>query len=158
MSRRIGGENVKTQQETGTVFYEASQKNVCRWLLKVTKANTQLLATNITMTCSLCSDHAICYACIFSSTFSIVMHHWFVNRIVVRLAVTTACTLYVIYMREQLESVWNCWEHPYSSQHGPNKQLIYDVIRGKYNGMICKHPQTVPEFFVINKYNKPSFT
>jgi len=41
MSRRIGGENVKTQQETGTVFYEASQKDLCRWLLKATKANTE---------------------------------------------------------------------------------------------------------------------
>lgn len=82
----------KTQQETGTVFYEASQKNLCRWLLKATKANTEFLATNITMTCSLCSDHAICYACIFNSAFQMMTHHWFVHKIVMGLAVTTACT------------------------------------------------------------------
>lgn len=42
MSRRIGEENVKTQQETGTVFYKASQKNPCRWLLKATEAKTEI--------------------------------------------------------------------------------------------------------------------
>lgn len=75
MSRRIGGENVKTQQDPGAVLYEASQKNLCRWLLKATKANTQFLAANIIMTCSLCSDGAICYPCIFSGAFQVMTHH-----------------------------------------------------------------------------------
>lgn len=75
MSRRIGGENVKTQQELGAVVYDASQKNLCRWLLKGTKANTQFLAANIIMTCSLCSDGAICYPCIFSGAFQVMTHH-----------------------------------------------------------------------------------
>lgn len=60
MSRSIGGENVKTQQETSAVFFEASQRNSRRWLPRPTKANAQLRAANITMTCTLSSDHAIC--------------------------------------------------------------------------------------------------
>lgn len=60
MSRSTGGENVKTQQETSAVFFEASQKNVRRWLPIVTKANTLLLPANAMMTCTLSSDHAIC--------------------------------------------------------------------------------------------------
>lgn len=60
---------------TETVSHEASQRNLCRWLLKATKANTELLATNITVTCSLCSDRAVCYACIFSSAFEMMTHH-----------------------------------------------------------------------------------
>lgn len=105
-----------------TVFYEASQKNPCRWLLKATEANTEIWATNITMTCSLCSDHAICYACIFSSAFEMMMCHWFMLKIAKRLAITSLHSLFVIYMWEQLESVWTCWEEPISLQWDP----IYD--------------------------------
>lgn len=118
--------NVKTQQETGTVFYEASQKNLCRWLLKATKANTELLATNITMTCSLCSDHAICYACIFSSAFQIMTHHWFVHKILMGLAVTTACTPCMWFT---CESSWKVLGAAHQPPVEPNLQLIYDVIR-----------------------------
>lgn len=124
---------MKTQQETGTVFYEASQKNLCRWLLKATKANTELLATNITMTSSLCSDHAISYACIFSSAFEITTHHWFVGKTVIGLAVTTACTLCMWFT---CESSWKvCESAAHQSTIGSNIQLIYHFIRKNEKGL-----------------------
>lgn len=70
------------------------------------------LATNVTMTCSLCSRHDICYACIFNSAFEMTMRHWFVHTVVTGPVVSTACalsrshSLCAIYMWEQLESVW----------------------------------------------------
>lgn len=126
MSRRIGEENVRTQQETGAAFYEASQKNLCRWPLKATKANTDFQATDITMTCSLCSDHAICYACIFSSAFEMMTHHWLVHKIAMGLAVTTAFTLRMRFTCESSSKVSRATNQP---PVGSSIQLIYDVIR-----------------------------
>lgn len=60
MGRRIGGDNVKTQQETGTVLREASQKELVQMAAE-NQEKGKYSAPDIITTCSLCSDHAVCY-------------------------------------------------------------------------------------------------
>lgn len=60
MGRRIGGDNVKTQQETGTVLREASQKELVQMAAE-NQEKGKYSAADIITTCSLCSDHAVCY-------------------------------------------------------------------------------------------------
>lgn len=68
------------------------------------------------LTCSLCSDHAVCYACIFSSAFEIVTRHWLVHKSAVGLVVTTA---FALCMWFKCESSWKVCESVESPQWDP---------------------------------------
>lgn len=72
------------------------------------------------------SDHAICYACIFSSAFEMMTHHWLVHKISMGLAVTTAFTLRIRFTCESSSKVSRATNQP---PVGSSIQLIYDVIR-----------------------------
>lgn len=70
---------------------EASQKNMCRWLLKVTTPNN---CTDMTMTCSLCSHPSICYAWIFSRAFQMRTRRRFTpNECMGTFSTATACCM-----------------------------------------------------------------
>lgn len=123
MNRRAVGENVKAQEETSIVFFEASQKNLCRWLPRATKAKTQFLAANITMTCSLCSHHAICCSCIFSGAFQVVTRHWFGHVCNGTRCHHSLCSKFVINMWEQLKVS----RHPANNKYLLKLNILYFI-------------------------------
>lgn len=129
MSRSIGGENVKTQQETSAVFFEASQRNLRRWLPRPTKTKARLQAANITMTCTLSSDHVICLnmhisQCIFKRWCIVHLCTWLWWHLLSPQAANSRCDLQV---RTAGKAVKVCadlaaWTNPMYNEYLPLTQ------------------------------------